>query len=128
MSDLVGNPEDRFSHDAAHIHILCVLIKSAIPRLHLIMKYTPYLSHVMRKPAFSIYEKQRHRWATQGNHAADKHHNFHFIASTIPLLPKSEISGDRFSPEAIHLFHSKYFHIYNFVRPIFLKSAVTLPT
>ena len=23
MSELVGNPEDRFSHDAAHIKVMC---------------------------------------------------------------------------------------------------------
>ena len=43
----------------------------------------------MRKPAFSIYGN---KGADQlhGNRAADQCLSFHFIDSTIPLLPKSE--------------------------------------
>ena len=47
-------------------------------------KYTRVnISHVMRKHAFSICE----------NKDADQHLCFRYIDSTIPLLPKSEISS-----------------------------------
>ena len=49
------------------------------------------VSHIMRKHAFHICEN---KGADQllGNHAADQRFCFRFIDSTIPLLPKSEIS------------------------------------
>ena len=46
----------------------------------------------MRNPAFCIYEDKSadQLW---GNHAADQHACFRYVDSTIPLLPKSEISS-----------------------------------
>ena len=46
----------------------------------------------MRKPAFSVCEN---KGADQlhGNRTADQHLYFRYIDSTIPLLPKSEISS-----------------------------------
>ena len=56
-----------------------------------------YMSRVMRKPAFCICEKQRRRSASRlqlrGNREADQRLCFRYIASTIPLLSKSEISN-----------------------------------
>ena len=50
------------------------------------------MSHVMRKPDFCIC---KNKGADQlcGNHTADQHLYFRYIDSTIPLLPKSEISS-----------------------------------
>ena len=50
------------------------------------------MSHVMRKPAFCICEnKDTHQ--LRGNREADQHLCFRYTDSTIPLLPKSEISS-----------------------------------
>ena len=51
-----------------------------------------YMSHVMRKPAFCIYEN---KGADQlrGKHSADHHLCFRYIDSRIHLLPKLEISS-----------------------------------
>ena len=46
----------------------------------------------MRKPAFCICEKKGAD-ELHGYSAADQHLRFHYIDSTIPLLPKSEISS-----------------------------------
>ena len=50
------------------------------------------MSHVMRKPAFCICEN---KGADQlrGNHEADQRLCFRYTDSTIPLLPKPEISS-----------------------------------
>ena len=49
------------------------------------------MSRIMRKPAFCIGENKD---ADQllGNREADQHLCFRYLDSTIPLLPKSEIS------------------------------------
>ena len=51
-----------------------------------------YMNHVVRKPAFSICEN---KGADQlrGNREADQRLCFRYTDSTIPLLPKSEISS-----------------------------------
>ena len=60
------------------------------------------MSRVMRKPAFCICEN---KGADQqcGNRTADQRHCFHYIDSTIPLLPKSEISSPQPSSVAVQL-------------------------
>ena len=50
------------------------------------------ISLVMRKPAFCICEK-KDADQLRGNREADQRLCFRYIASTIPLLPKSEISS-----------------------------------
>ena len=47
-----------------------------------------YLSRIMRKPAFCICEKKN-----AGNRTADQRRCIRCIDSTIPLLPKSELSS-----------------------------------
>ena len=47
----------------------------------------------MRKPAFCIGEKTKGADQLRSNGAADQRLYFHFIASTVPLLPKNEISS-----------------------------------
>ena len=69
MLDLVGNPEDRFSHNEAQIGgniqvtqraLLAHLtpLRNTCSILFFIRKQVPaiakYMSHVMRKPAFSL--------------------------------------------------------------------------
>ena len=51
-----------------------------------------HMSHNMRKPAFCIC-KNKGVDQLCGNCAADQPLCFHYIDSTIPLLPKSEISS-----------------------------------
>ena len=63
--DLVGNSEDQFSHNEAHMSCY-------------------------EKTCLLHMQKQRHRSAGCSG-AADQHLCFRFIDSTIPLLPKSEI-------------------------------------
>ena len=50
------------------------------------------MSPVMRKPAFCICEN-KDADQLRGNREADQHLCFGYIDSTIPLLPKSEISS-----------------------------------
>ena len=50
------------------------------------------MSRVLRKPAFCICENKDSD-QLRGNREADQHLCFRFIDSTIPLLPKSEISN-----------------------------------
>ena len=50
------------------------------------------VSLVMRKPAFCICEN-KDADQLRGNREADQRLCFRFIDSTIPLLPKSEISS-----------------------------------
>ena len=56
------------------------------------INYFCNINHVMRKPDFCIYENKD---ADQlcGNPEADQRLCFPYIDSTIPLLPKSEISS-----------------------------------
>ena len=51
-----------------------------------------YMSWVLIKPAFCIY-KNKGADQLRGNPAADHHLCFHYIDSTMPLLPESEISS-----------------------------------
>ena len=51
-----------------------------------------YLSHVVRKPAFCIC-KNKEADQLRDNRKADQHLCFRYKDSTIPLLPKSEISS-----------------------------------
>ena len=51
-----------------------------------------HMSLVMRKPAFCICEN-KDADQLRGNREADQHLCFRFTDSTIPLLPKSEISS-----------------------------------
>ena len=46
----------------------------------------------MRKPAFSIYEN-KDADQLRGNREADQRLCFRYTDSTVPLLPKSEISS-----------------------------------
>ena len=57
-----------------------------------------YLSHVVRKRTFCIYEN-KDADQFRGNHEADQHLCFRYMDSTIPILPKSLIS--RIKPLAI---------------------------
>ena len=50
------------------------------------------MSRIVRKPAFCICEN-KDADQLRGNREADQRLCFHFIDSTIPLLPKSEISS-----------------------------------
>ena len=81
MSDLVGNPEYRVSHNRAHF-LIALQSCTAIEQL----------SRVMRKPTFGICENKD---ADQlcGNQEADQHLCFRYIDSTIPLLSKYKISS-----------------------------------
>ena len=51
-----------------------------------------YMSRVVRKPAFCICEN-KDADQLRGNREADQRLCFRYIDSTIPLLPKSEISS-----------------------------------
>ena len=51
-----------------------------------------HMSLVMRKPAFCICEN-KDADQLRGNREADQHLCFRYTDSTIPLLPKSEISS-----------------------------------
>ena len=64
-------------------------------QLHLLETYLWQnidMSLVMRKPAFCIYES-KDADQLRGNRKADQRLCFCYIDSTIPLLPKSEISS-----------------------------------
>ena len=63
----MGNPEDRFSH-----------------------KKFCHMSPVMRKPFFCICQN-KDADQLHCNPEADQSLSFHFIVSTIPLLPKYKI-------------------------------------
>ena len=79
MSHLVGNPEVRFSREMAHFKDPSRTVKE-------------HLSRVVRKPAFCICENKD----TDQLHCsreAEQRLCFHYIDSTIPLVPKYEISS-----------------------------------
>ena len=54
--------------------------------------YTADMSRVVRKPAFCICEN-KDADQLRGNREADQRLCFRYMESTIPLLPKSEISS-----------------------------------
>ena len=55
-------------------------------------EYQEHMSHVMRKPDFCICEN-KDADQLRGNREADQHLCFCYTVSTIPLLPKYEISS-----------------------------------
>ena len=77
VSGLVGNPQDRFCRDKAHI-------SHGSDQDH--------LSLVARKPAFCICEN-KDADQLRGDREADQRLYFRYTESTTPLLPKSEISS-----------------------------------
>ena len=77
MSDLVGNPEDGFSHNQAQL----------VPTtFELCLEKTCFLHRCENKD-------KDHMPVTANYHAADQGLCFRYIDSTIPLLPESEISS-----------------------------------
>ena len=101
MSDQVRNPEDRFSHDAAHIEVfLFVSFAGSIFNKNECWiegekrKGSKYLnmSRVMSKPTFRICEN-KDADQLRGNREADQRLCFRYIDSIIPLLSKSKISS-----------------------------------
>ena len=56
----------------------------------LLVACSNYMNHVVRKPAFCICENIDAD-QLRGNREADQRLCFHYIDSTIPLLPKYEI-------------------------------------
>ena len=80
----VRNPEDRFSHET----LLCFCKKMFA--LKSLGSYQ--MSRVVRKPVFSICENEDAD-QLRGNREADQRLCFRYTDSTIPLLPKSEISS-----------------------------------
>ena len=60
--------------------------------LHFYNVHISHMSLVMRKPAFCICEN-KDADQLRGNREADQRLCFRYITSTIPLLPKSEISS-----------------------------------
>ena len=83
MSDLVGNPEDWFSCD--------MTVK--LPMNNFVFRIMNFnMSRVVRKPAFCIC-KNKDADQLRSNREADQRLCFRYIGSTIPLLPKYEISS-----------------------------------
>ena len=92
------------------------LTKSIV--LSIIIKYTPYLSCVIKKPDFCICEN-KDTDQLRCNRTADQRLCFHYIDSPIPLLPKSEISNflaifcgcaARFVSDLVGNPENKFFH------------------
>ena len=102
MSDLVGNPEDRFSLEAAHIHcepsnatylyiVFSRFFKSFLFCIDVVAFCdSEYMSRVVRKPAFCRYEN-KDADQLRGDPEADQRLCFRFIDSTIPLVPTESI-------------------------------------
>ena len=108
MSDLVGNPEDRFSQNEAQILPSSPASNSTTDKFlpWVIALFDCYagqlssffssispgpmdqLSRVVRKPAFCIWENKDAN-QLHGNRKADQHLCFCYIDSTIPQLSKS---------------------------------------
>ena len=67
-------------------------VKQQLKHMFLREKIKYKMSHVVRKPAFCVCENKA---ADQlcGNREADQRLSFHYTDSTIPLLPKYEISS-----------------------------------
>ena len=77
-----------FSHDIAHLFIRMIENTSTSFK----METTELVSHVVRKPVFCICEN-KDADQLRGNREADQRLCFRYTDSTIPLLPKSEISS-----------------------------------
>ena len=96
-----SDPWDSFVLSVPHLcKILIILWRNKQNYSLIITKYTPYLSLVVRKPAFCIYEN-KDADQLRGNREADQHLCFCYTDTTIPLLPKSEISSLYPSPVAV---------------------------
>ena len=61
-------------------------------RIYLLLSNTDYMSRDLRKPDFCICEN-KDADQLRGNREADQRLCFRYTDSTIPLLPKSEISS-----------------------------------
>ena len=108
MTDLVGNPKDRFSHNEAHIGksdlgLNCLsFLQHVFSFIYLQETSRTVMSHVMRKSAFCICENKE---ADQlcGNRVDNQCLCFRYIDSTISLLPKSQDSSLSPSSVAVQL-------------------------
>ena len=97
MSDLVGNPEDRFSHNEAYMNLI---IRQRWPfPLQLNTRWLksqnhwrPHMSRSVRKLAFCIVENKAAD-QLRGDRAADRCLRFCCIDSTISPLAKNQISS-----------------------------------
>ena len=96
--DLVGNPEDRFSYEAAHFDILWQLLlyftAQDLETFHVDQSESSLshdMSRVMRKPAFCLCQN-KDADQLRSDREADQCLCFRYINSIITLLPKSEIS------------------------------------
>ena len=67
MSDLVGNPEDRFSHDEAHLDLssnyqsnrnIALVSDLQLAHVSIDLNIKLILSHHMRKPDFGLCENK----------------------------------------------------------------------
>ena len=86
----LGNkPKDRFSHDVAQLY------SYKCQRMHTQTSLICSLSYELRhkKPGFCINRKNKDADQLRGNRKADQRLCFRHTDSTIPLLPKSEISS-----------------------------------
>ena len=96
MSELVGNPEDRFSHDATEMlldlnHSACSHCqKMKKSKRYDVKKQKQYEPH-HEKPMFCICEN-KDADQLRGNREADQRLCFRYIDTTIPLLSKTIIS------------------------------------
>ena len=91
MSDLIGNPEDRFSHDAAHI--LIIIFADVSLKMNVFVYIDNEISCIMRKPGFCICKNKGADQQQHGSHAADQRLCLGYKESTIPLLPEFKISS-----------------------------------
>ena len=60
MLDLVGNPEDRFSHNEAQIILFIWKELDDGCNKNLIKTFLLYMSRVMKKPVFGVSDQVRH--------------------------------------------------------------------
>ena len=90
--DLVGNPEDRFSHNEAHIECNSYRFCMGGAARFITLTHLYNMSRVVRKLAFSICEN-KDADQLRGNREADQRLCFRYMDSAIPLLSKSEISS-----------------------------------
>ena len=92
-----------FDHIELHLHFQVIFYKHSCDFINHTLQCKPgmklmilvtwsYLSLVLRKPAFLYMRKQRRTSAVRFC-TADQYLCFHYINSTTPLLPKSEISS-----------------------------------
>ena len=58
MWDLVGNPEDRFSHDEAHMS--CIM-RNSVSGVGSILPAQIQMSLVVRKPVFGVSDQVPHK-------------------------------------------------------------------